>query len=84
MAKRKQSNLELTHPNAAGIDINSASHFVVAPANRDDEPAREFRSFTADLNGLADWLEACEIDTVAMESTGYTGLRCMNFWSREG
>jgi len=70
MAKRKQSNLELTHPNAAGIDIGSASHFVAVPPDRDDEPVRVFKSFTADLNSLADWLEACEIDTVAMESTG--------------
>lgn len=70
MAKRKQINLELTHPNAAGIDIGSASHFVAVPADRDDEPVREFKSFTVNLNGLADWLEACEVDTVAMESTG--------------
>lgn len=70
MTKRKQINLELTHPNAAGIDIGSASHFVAVPADRDDEPVREFKSFTVNLNGLADWLEACEIDTVAMESTG--------------
>jgi len=31
---------------------------------------REFKSFTADLHRLADWLVACRIDTVAMESTG--------------
>jgi transposase len=30
---------------------------------------RRFESFTADLHALADWLEACGIDTVAMEST---------------
>jgi transposase len=70
MAKFKQSKLELIHPNAAGIDIGSASHFVAVPPDRDDESVREFKSFTADLNGLADLLEACEIDTVAMESTG--------------
>ena len=34
------------------------------------EPVREFPSFTVDLNALADWLEACGVDTVAMESTG--------------
>jgi transposase len=62
--------LELTHPNAAGIDIGSASHYVAVPADSDDEPVREFASFTADLNRLADWLTACGIDTVAMESTG--------------
>lgn len=30
MAQRKRMALELTHPNAAGIDIGSASHFVAA------------------------------------------------------
>jgi transposase len=62
--------LSLTHPNAAGIDIGSASHFVAVPPDRDDEPVREFLSFTADLQRLGDWLEACGVDTVAMESTG--------------
>ncbi|MFM7343736.1 MAG: IS110 family transposase [Tagaea sp.] len=62
--------LTLTHPNAAGIDIGSASHFVAVPADRDDSPVREFRSFTDDLNALASWLSACGVDTVAMESTG--------------
>lgn len=61
---------ELTHPNAAGIDIGAASHFVAVPPDRDDEPVREFSSFTVDLNRLADWLTACGVDTVAMESTG--------------
>jgi transposase len=60
----------LTHPNAAGIDIGSASHFVAIPPDRDGEPVREFSSFTADLERLADWLTACGVDTVAMESTG--------------
>jgi transposase len=62
--------LTLINPNAAGIDIGSASHFVAVPPDRDDEPVREFPSFTSDLNALADWLAACGVDTVAMESTG--------------
>lgn len=80
MAQRNQSTLfkpgkarqalTLTHPNAAGIDIGSASHFVAVPPERDDEPVREFSSFTVDLERLADWLTACGVDTVAMESTG--------------
>ena len=74
MAQRKrpttQSAITLTHPNAAGIDIGSAAHFVAVPPDRDDEPVREFASFTADLHRLADWLDACCVDTVAMESTG--------------
>jgi transposase len=69
MAVRKQV-FELMHPNAAGIDIGSASHFVAVPADRDDEPVREFKSFTEDLMAMADWLERCGIETIAMESTG--------------
>jgi len=53
MAQRKrpttQAAISLTHPNAAGIDIGSAAHFVAVPPDRDDEPVREFASFTADL-----------------------------------
>ena len=62
--------LTLIHPNAAGIDIGSASHYVAVPPERDEEPVREFASFTKDLYALADWLKACGVDTVAMESTG--------------
>ena len=62
--------ITITHPNAAGIDIGSAAHFVTVPPDRDNEPVREFASFTGDLQRLADWLDACGVDTVAMESTG--------------
>lgn len=67
--KARQS-LSITHPNAAGIDIGSGSHFVAVPPDRDEQSVREFASFTADLEALADWLSACGVDTVAMESTG--------------
>ena len=68
--KSRGAALTITHPNAAGIDIGSAAHFVAVPPDRDDEPIREFPSFTVDLNAIADWLKACGVDTVAMESTG--------------
>jgi transposase len=64
------NRMEIANPNAAGIDVGLASHFVAVPPDRDDEPVREFRSFTEDLERLADWLVSCGIDTVAMESTG--------------
>ena len=62
--------LEVVHPNAAGIDIGNESHFVAVPPVRDVEPVREFGSWTADLNRMAEWLTGCGIDTVAMQSTG--------------
>jgi transposase len=58
------------HPHAAGIDCGATQHFVAVPPDRDPQPVRAFRTFTADLHALADWLEQCGIDTVAMESTG--------------
>jgi len=70
MAQRTRLKLDIANPNAAGIDVGSASHFVAVPPDRDDEPVREFKSFTEDLERLVDWLIACGIDTVAMESTG--------------
>ena len=35
-----------------------------------EEPVRRFTSFTHDLHALADWLDECGVETVAMESTG--------------
>ena len=71
MTRRKfNATLVLTHPDAAGIDIGSTSHFVAVPSDRDEQPVREFRSFTADLHRLAQWLMDCGIRSVAMESTG--------------
>ena len=67
---KSRAALTITHPNAAGVDIGSASHYVAVPPDRDDTPVREFPSFTVDLNVIADWLTACKVDIVAMESTG--------------
>ena len=67
---KSRAALTITHPNAAGIDIGSTAHFVAVPPDRDDQPVREFPSFTFGLNAPADWLKVCGVDIVAMESTG--------------
>lgn len=69
-ATKLRADLARVNLNAAGIDIGSASHFVAVPEGRDTETVKEFKSFTADLHELANWLEHCGIKTVAMESTG--------------
>ena len=69
----KQLHLEglpAIHPNAAGIDIGANEIVVAVPADRDAQPVRAFPTFTQDLQSLVDWLLACQIDTVALESTG--------------
>src|SRR5215813_6803818 len=72
--KRKHRKLErslpVMRPNAGGIDIGATEIVVAVPADRDMETVRSFPSFTQDLHALADWLQQCRVDTVAMESTG--------------
>jgi hypothetical protein len=50
-------NLEVVHPNAAGIDIGNESHYVAVAPDRDPNPVRQFACFTEDLHRLADWAE---------------------------
>jgi transposase len=64
------SLLKRINRNAAGIDCGSETHYVAVPPEKDPEPVRSFKTFTTDLNRLADWLAACGIKSVAMEATG--------------
>ncbi len=55
---------------AAGLDIGSAEIWVAVPPDPESPPVRKFGTYTPDLLALADWLQQCHIQTVAMESTG--------------
>jgi transposase len=68
MAVRKRE--DEVFPNAAGIDVGASSHWVAVPARSSNEAVREFGAMTDDLRAMADWLLACGVDTVALESTG--------------
>jgi transposase len=68
--KARRRPLRPLNQNAAGIDIGATFHVVAVPPDRAGEPVRSFRSFTADLHALGDWLVELGITTVAMESTG--------------
>ena len=72
--------------NAAGVDVGAGSHYVAVPDGRDPEggDVREFRAFTADLYALADWLTRCDIETVAMESTGVYWIPLFELLSERG
>lgn len=55
---------------AAAIDIGSKMHVAAVDPTRTDTPVRAFGTFTQDLHDLADWFKACDVTSVAMESTG--------------
>ncbi len=63
-------DLRVLRPNAAGIDVASEIHYVAVPYDRSNPAVRSFGSFTCDIHEMAKWLISCDIDTVAMESTG--------------
>lgn len=77
-------SLHQVNLDAAGIDVGAESHFVAVPKDRDTEPVREFAAFTCDLHRLADWLEHCGIQTVAMESTGVYWIPLMELLEERG
>ncbi len=70
--KKKVSapTLYCLNPNAAGVDVGATQIYIAVPVDRDPQPVRHFSTFTEDLHAAADWLKACNIETVAMESTG--------------
>ncbi|MFT5698522.1 MAG: transposase, partial [Desulforhopalus sp.] len=71
--KKKTKNVKLLNViklNAAGIDIGATEIYIAVPGDRDNKPVRHFDTFTADLHAAAKWLKSCDIDSIAMESTG--------------
>lgn len=66
----KLDSLKQIKLNAAGLDIGAAEIWACVPEGRSDHSVRVFQTFTPDLEALADWLAACQVETVAMESTG--------------
>jgi len=91
MAKRSQVKkarrldaLEQINRNAAGIDIGGEEVYVAVPPDRDAESVRSFPTFTADLRRMAEWLKACRIETVAMESTGVYWIPVYDILEAEG
>jgi transposase len=77
MARKRKNNKKISapvlhclNPNAAGVDVGATEIYIAVPVDRDAQPVRHFSTFTEDLHAAADWLKACNIETVAMESTG--------------
>jgi len=87
--------LRVQNPHAAGIDVHSAQHWVAVPVEAAPPPpadhppnlpphVRRFGACTADLEALADWLGACGVTTVALESTGVYWIALFELLERRG
>jgi transposase len=72
-AIRPANKLPVVHPHAAGIDVGATEHSVCVPEDAvpaGESPVRQYRAFSGNLDQLVEWLQACKVQTVAMESTG--------------
>ncbi len=78
-------SLTLVHPNAAGLDIGSREIWVAVRPDLDGKTVRCCATFTPDLvEALADWLLACGVDTVVMESTGVYWIPAFELFEARG
>jgi transposase len=66
--EQKKMSLEVVHPNAAGIDIGSRSHWVAVGQNAED--IKEFGVYSEDQLKMCEWLKTHHVTHIAMESTG--------------
>ena len=76
--------LAIVHPDAAGIDVGSSEHWVAISPDRDAEPVRRFRCFTADLREMGRWLLEKGVRSVAMQSTGVYWMPVFEVLERQG
>src|SRR5678815_3150463 len=60
------STLSKIYPSSAGIDIGSEKVFV----GLENQPVKNFRTFTASYKELVEYLKQHQITHVAMEATG--------------
>ena len=66
--EKKQMSIEVVHPNAAGLDIGSISHWVAVGQNAED--VREFGVYSEDNYAMSEFLKQKGVTNIAMESTG--------------
>ena len=84
MAGKKAAPLEVVHPDCAGIDVGKRKHYVAVDPSRFEDPVRNFGTFTGDLEAMAEWLAACGVRQVAMESTGVYWIPVFEVLDRAG
>ena len=57
--KKTKLEMDIIHPQCAGIDVGSKSHFVAVGQAESD--VREFGVYAEDLEALCQWLKSHQI-----------------------
>ena len=72
-SRRKSKRIKtfaIINADAAGIDVSDKEMAVAVSPERIEENVKTFGTFTCDLELIIEWLNECEVKTIAMESTG--------------
>jgi len=69
---------------AAGVDVSPEMMYVAVDPQKDAPAVRRFGTFTAELYRIANWLKACGVRTVAMESTGVYWIPLLQVLEEQG
>ena len=72
-SRRKSKRIEtfaIINADAAGIDVSDKEMAVAVSPEQIEENVKTFGTFTCDLELIIEWLNECEVKTIAMESTG--------------
>jgi transposase len=75
---------EPVNARAAGVDIGSREHWACVPAEASKNNVRQFGTFTADLEAMAEWFRECGVTSVAMEATGVYWIPLFQILERRG
>ena len=65
---------------AAGLDIGDAEIYAAVPESARDPAVRVFRTFTTDLQALADWLTPARSTPSPWNPPASTGSRSTSCW----
>src|SRR6185437_6657093 len=82
--RQRRLIMDVVYRCCCGIDVHKDSVTVCVlwaeTKGKSRQEKRLFATFTQDLLALSDWLHACGVTHVGMESTGCIGNRCGTFW----
>ena len=79
-SRAKPEGLSQLNLNAAGIDVGATSHYVAVPADRAEQPVREFEAFTADLYRRQTGFRSAVWRRWSWSPPACTGYRCSGCW----
>jgi transposase len=88
--KKKQKAVQISedmpkiNPNAGGIDVGASEIWVSVPPDRDEESVKRYETYTRDMYEMAEWLKRCQVDSVAIESTGVYWIPVFQILTRRG